>query len=377
MSNRVAFLFVGDSIGGSHISASLLMRQLPEHGFAPFAFVHRHGMLSDWLNDRGLQVVCHDLPFLPPGSGGIPAILRLATITPRLALFLRQNDIRLAHTNDGRTAATWMPACRLAGTKAIAHQRTRWVPSRLANWTMRLADRIIPISNFVRNSMPLDVQERAAVVANPFDFDVPGREAGRSAVESLIGSAAPVVAFVGTLQSQKRPEIFLGAAARINRRRPDVRYLMVGRDGEVGAEMRRLCAEYGLSDVVTFAGFRSDVLTLLAGSAVLLAPAVDEGQGRAVIEAMICGVPVVAADSGGHSEIIKAGTTGFLVKPDDAEGLATAALSILERPELAKAIARAACDWVRSAFSPTVHARAVADEYRRCWPDEPRYSSRH
>ena len=365
MSIRVAFPFVGDSIGGSHISASLLMRELPEYGFAPFALVHCRGVLSDWLDDRGLQVVCQKLPFLPPGRGGLPAIFQLAAITPRLALFLRQNNIRLIHTNDGRTAATWMPACRLAGAKAIAHQRTRWIPSRLANWTMRLADRSIPISNFVRNSMPLDVQERAAVVANPFDCDVPDREAGRSAVELLIGSSAPVVAFVGTLQSQKRPEIFLGAAARINRRRPDVRYLMVGRDGEIGAEMRRLCAEYGLSDVVTFSGFRSDALTLLAGSAVLLAPAVDEGQGRAVIEAMICGVPVVAADSGGHSEIIEAGTRGFLVKPDDAEGLATAALSILERPELSQAIARAASDWAKSTFSPTIHARAVADEYRR------------
>lgn len=365
MTIRVAFPFVGDSIGGSHVSAALLMRHLPEQGFAPIAVVHGRGALSDWLGARGLPVICTDLPFLLPGIGGVSAIVRLATIAPRLALFLRRNGMRLVHVNDGRTTTTWMPACRLAGSKAIAHQRTRWSPSRLAYRTMRMADVIIAISKYVLDSMPADLKRRTAVIANPFDLNVPVREEGRLALEPLIGSSAPVVAFIGTLQHQKRPDIFLRTAALINRQRPDVRFLLIGRDGELGAEMRRLCAELGMSDAVKFIGFRSDVLPLLAGCDVLLAPAVDEGQGRAVIEAMTCGVPVIAADSGGHSDIIKSGATGLLVQPDNAEELATAALHVLDQPENSHALANAASTWAKSAFSPMAHAQLVAAEYRR------------
>jgi glycosyltransferase involved in cell wall biosynthesis len=365
MTIRVAFPFVGDNIGGSHVSAALLMRQLPEQGFTPIAVVHGRGALSDWLSARGLLVMCMDLPFLSPGVGGLSAIVRLAAITPRLALFLRRNGIHLVHANDGRTTTTWIPACGFAGSKAIAHQRTRWSPSRLAHRTMRMANAIIAISNYVRDSMPADLKRRTAVIANPFDFDVPLREEGRVALEPLTGPSTPVVAFVGTLQHQKRPDIFLRAAALINRKRPDVRFLLIGRDGELRPEMRRLCTELGMSDVVKFIGFRSDALQLLAGCDLLLAPAVDEGQGRAVIEAMICRVPVVAVDSGGHSDVITSGATGLLVRPDDAEGLAAAALRVLDQPENGRSLANAAFAWAKSAFSPVIHAQAVAAEYRR------------
>ena len=129
MTNRVGFPFVGDNVGGSHVSAALLMRDLPGQGFAPVALVHRRGLLSDWLEGRGLSVLYTNLPFLPPGTGGLSAVARLAAISPRLVRFLRQQRLNLLHTNDGRTALTWLPACRLAGVKTVAHQRTRWYPS--------------------------------------------------------------------------------------------------------------------------------------------------------------------------------------------------------------------------------------------------------
>ena len=59
-------------------------------------------------------------------------------------------------------------------------------------------------------------------------------------------------------------------------------------------------------------GFRDDISDLMAISDILLAPAENEGFGRSIIEAMISKVPVVAADSGGHVEIIKNNINGLL-----------------------------------------------------------------
>ena len=117
------------------------------------------------------------------------------------------------------------------------------------------------------------------------------------------------------------------------RQRPELRFLVIGREAELAEEMRRLCADLSILHAVKFCGFRPDVLQVLAGCDLLLAPALVEGQGRAVIEATICRVPVVAADfSGGHSEIVRSGETGLLVRPDDVEQMAEAALDVQRNP---------------------------------------------
>ena len=362
MSPRVAFPFVGDTIGGSHISAALLMGELPALGYTPVAVVHQGGPLTEWLADRKIPLVRADLPFLSGQSGAV-ALARLALIAPKLSSFLRRENFSLVHANDGRMIASWMPAARLAGIKSLAHRRTKWTPSRLAHLSLRMAGAIVVISDFVRNGMPDDLKQRAVVISNPFEFDVSGCTRARRSMVALTGADSPTIAFVGTLQEQKRPDVFIRAASIIRGRYPDTHFLMVGRDGGLEADMRRLAGELGLSGAITFAGFRADVTSLLAGCDMLLAPAVDEGHGRALIEAMACGVPVVASDSGGHREIVRSGETGLLVPSDEPEALAAAAIEFMHAPDKAHASAANALNWVKATFSPQTHARAIDQCY--------------
>jgi glycosyltransferase involved in cell wall biosynthesis len=365
MSIRVAFPFVGDTIGGSHVSAALLMAELPRHGFSPVAIVHQDGPLLQWLKERGLTCVRADLPCLSPGAVGLSAVLKIFMIAPRLALFLRRNSFALVHSNDGRMITSWMPAGRLAGCKTIAHRRTRWSVSRLSNIAFSFAKRVIAISRYVESTLPPSLRAKSVVIANPFEPDGISRADARQRVADLVGGDAPVVAFIGTLQKQKRPDIFLRAVAIIHAQDPDIRFLLIGRDGDDGAFARALCRELDLDHVVTFAGFRADAAQCLAGCDLLLAPAVDEGHGRTLIEAMTAGVLVVAAASGGHLEIVEQGRTGLLVTPDDPEKLAQAALTLLADPARACALSDAAHAWATSSFSVEAHAKAVADAYRR------------
>jgi len=364
MRTRVAFPFVGDSIGGSHVSAALLMRGLIAQGFSPVAVVHAEGPLTEWLSSQGIETLQAGLPYFAAGGAG--AAVRIAGAAPRLASFLRKQDFPLVHANDGRMIATWMPAARFAGRAGIAHRRTKWSASRLAHLTLSLASGLIAISDYVRDSMPADLRRRAVVIRNPFaDKVLPRAEARRAAVE-LAGTDGTLIAFVGTLQEQKRPSVFLRAAADIRRQWPDARFLLIGRPGELDGPMRALCAELGLPDVTVFAGFRADAPALLAGCDLLLAPAVNEGHGRALIEAMIAGVPVVAARSGGHVEIVQQERTGLLVPPEDPKAMARATLSLLADPGRAKFMSAAARAWAVREFSPAAHAEAVANVYRRC-----------
>src|SRR5687768_10252629 len=99
MTVRVAFPFVGDSIGGSHVSAALLMQALPSQGFAPVAVLHTQGPLLEWLRDRGIETVTSGLPYLESG-GGMSAMVRIATAAPRLSAFVRRHEFSVVHAND-------------------------------------------------------------------------------------------------------------------------------------------------------------------------------------------------------------------------------------------------------------------------------------
>jgi len=364
MSIRVAFPFVGDTIGGSHISAALLMAKLPRHGFSPVAVVHQDGPLLPWLQERGVNCLRANLPCLSPGAGGIPAVLKILMIAPRLALFLRRNGFVLVHANDGRMITSWMPAARLAGCKTVAHRRTRWSVSRLSDIAFSFPQRVVAISRYVESTLPASLRAKSAVIANPFErIDIP-RDEARIRVIGLVGAEGPIVAFIGTLQKQKRTDIFLRAAAIMRAQRADLRFLVIGRDGDEGAAARALCGELGLADAMTFVGFRADAQECLAGCDLLLAPAVDEGHGRTLVEAMNARVPVVAAASGGHLDIIDANRTGLLVPQDDAQALARAGLALLADPARARKLVDAARAWAEETFSVETHARAVAEVYR-------------
>ena len=93
--------------------------------------------------------------------------------------------------------------------------------------------------------------------------------------------------------------------------------------------------------------------------ALLNTPKWNEAYGNVVVEAMACGVPVVAYDRGGPGELIQNGKTGWLVPPDDLEGLKMASSKIDQ-------IDRNACRrWVEQNASHTVFAQRVEDWIRQ------------
>lgn len=361
---RVAFPFVGDTIGGSHVSAALLMQALPEFGFTPIALLHHDGPLADYLAERNLASQHVGLPHLVTGDAGVRALFKIGAIAPRLARYLRQDDFALVHANDGRMIASWMPAARLAGIVGVAHRRTRWVPSRMAHLSLRAAHRVIAISEYVRSGIPDDLASRTRVITNPFIVPVGDRAAARVRLGIDPGDPRPVVGFVGTLQAQKRPDVFVEAAAHLIRDGSDALFILIGRDGDRSDALRTSVSDKGIADRVIFSGFHSDAAELIAGFDLLLAPAFGEGHGRTLVEAMFAGVPVVAADSGGHGEIVAHAETGLLVPVDDAAALADATRTLLSSPSDRQRFADNARRQAAGMTTARTHADAVAGVYR-------------
>jgi glycosyltransferase involved in cell wall biosynthesis len=99
---------------------------------------------------------------------------------------------------------------------------------------------------------------------------------------------------------------------------------------------------------VKFVGFRNDVPNVLSQLDVLVQPnRGPEGLGRSVLEAMACGVPVIAVDKWGPAEFIEHGRSGLLFPPRDAEKLATHMLTLARSKPLRKAMGKHGHAWIQ------------------------------
>lgn len=178
-----------------------------------------------------------------------------------------------------------------------------------------------------------------------------------------VRSGGPVISIVGRLQAVKAHEIFLAAARKVLAARPDAQFWIVG-DGELRGELEAIVARTGLTRAVSFLGYRSDVVQLLAKTDVAVCASHYEAFPRAVLEALVLERPMVATSVGGIPEIVIDGETGLLVPPRDPEALSAAVLQLLEDRELARRLASAGRRFVSQRYSLESHASAFAALYR-------------
>ena len=169
---------------------------------------------------------------------------------------------------------------------------------------------------------------------------------------------ATVVA-VGRLERQKGFDVLVDAFARL----PEGRLLLVG-DGSERAALEQQVALLGLEHRVRLTGWIEDPRALLDEADVFALPSRFEGFPLAVVEAMLAGLPLVAADVGSVREAVVEGETGVLVKPDDAAGLAAALQRLLADEAERARLGRAARERALERFVADRMAKAYVDLYR-------------
>lgn len=366
---RILFPFVGDTVGGSHLSALDLIVSMDRGSYQPVVSIHEGGRLAEYLADRGIPFVKAPTVSYARGGGSLVAGLGKAVSSAfPLARFLRLNTIDIVHTNDNRMHLTWAIACGLAGSKFVWHQRSAFQTRRLGFYA-RFSDRILTISEYCRSSLIGYMRRRAQVVEDPFAIRFPSldKRLQRKFLlkEMGVSEVANVVGFVSNFTEQKRPLLFVEVAARLrDRLDADVAFAMIGAErGEIGERVRERIVSLGLLEQCKLLGARFPVEPLLSGFDVLLAPAVSEGFGRTLVEAMYYHVPVISADDGGHKEIIAHNKTGLLVPPDDADAFAMMAMRVLQDREFSDTLAENAYLEAQTRFSVHAHVTRVQAVY--------------
>jgi len=137
---------------------------------------------------------------------------------------------------------------------------------------------------------------------------------------------------VGRFEEAKDYPNMLRAFSMIVSKKLDVVLLLVGQ-GSLMEEVKKLASELKLEDKVRFLGVRRDVPDLMNAADTYVMSSAWEGMPMVLLEAGACGLPVVATDVGGNSEVVLNGKTGFIVPPRNPEALAQAMEKMMALPK--------------------------------------------
>ena len=201
------------------------------------------------------------------------------------------------------------------------------IEKRMARYT----DRLITINRedyrFAQQHFSCPVFHIHGIGANSKRFHPISPEEQRQRRKEL-GLDGPVILNVGELNANKNQKTAILAFKAVLRHYPDAKLLIAGK-GEERDALEQLAAAEGLKDKVVFLGYTLELEKYSQICDVEITCSYREGLPLNVIEAMLCGKPVVASHNRGHDELILDGVNGFLVNADDAEGYARKICEIL------------------------------------------------
>lgn len=300
----------------------------------------------------------------------LPAVVSFAN----LVRYIRRNDIQIIHTTDRpRDSLATILLARLTGTRSIVHAHVaynaEWM-SAMLRWSMKRADGLIAISEFVASTLIASGHDESKVhvVLNSIDLAAWQPRLGREDRRAEFGFSPDdtVIITVCRLFPAKGAAELIQALALVRTDCPDVRLLIVGQETNAGyvAELAALAAELGVDRHVVFTGRRSDIGALMAAADIYAMPSFLEPFGLVYLEAMAMELPIVALNNGGTPEVVDHGGSGLLSSHGDLTGFADNLLTLVRDPPRRSLMGRRGRRRVEAKFTIERMARDTGSVYR-------------
>lgn len=206
----------------------------------------------------------------------------------------------------------------------------------LTTFTLKRCDHIVTVSNKLKSKVQLVAGkiDNITVIhngADPTKFKPMNKEILKH--ELGINGRCRIILFIGNLTPVKGINYLLEAFAQLMSEPigKDIVLFLIG-DGEEKENLVMQSKRLKIEDKVSFLGTKqhAEIPLWLNIADLFVLPSISEGFPTIIPEAMMCGVPVLASDVGGISEIISHGETGLLVKPGDVEGIKKGMRLLLE-----------------------------------------------
>jgi glycosyltransferase involved in cell wall biosynthesis len=357
-------------VGGAERVTLQLAAMLLDRGHRVEAVCPNSGPWHAALVKAGIRVY----PAAIAGSLNLLAPFLIAT-----TVALSRPDLLLVTTSDQWVWSSLIPRRTAGPPLVLVRHMGLPISSAVRRLVGRRADAIVAVSGSVRKTLLADsaiAPGKVHTIVNATRFPVRQRmpdSAERIHARTSLGlaPAGRWVGFLGGINLGKGIEDAMAALRHANQILGDVNMLVCGRkntrhrtpDGE------ELARRFGVESRVRFPGHLDDVIpAMVASDAILIATrsTLREGLAQTAIDAMACGVPIVAYALGGVTDVVGASQpAAILARPDDVDDLSSALTRLLENPELAGEMARRGLDRARREFDPAL----MADRYERLFQE--------
>ncbi len=388
---RVLFFDHTAAQSGAEIAMLNLVRHLDSRKVTPVVVFGGYGPVVEQMSpfaDTHVLPMPVEVAGAKKDSLGLASLFRIratlggAAYIWRLAKFIRRNNVDVVHTNSLKADVIGGIAGRLAGRPVIWHVRDRidedYLPRSVVRM-FRLLSRWVPRLVITNSAATLQSLYPGAPPDN--SCPSPAKSGGRTVVvhdgtpwpfpaERTSASNGVVrIGLIGRISPWKGQHIFLQAAALVRKSFPEARFFIVGGamfgEAEYDRKVRALMESLGISDLVTFTGFRKDVSHVIADMDLIVhASTTGEPFGQVIIEGMAAGKPVVATNGGGVPEIVDDGKTGILVPMGEVQAMADAISRLLADPVLAADMGARGRERVRDYFTIERKARKIEAVYQ-------------
>jgi glycosyltransferase involved in cell wall biosynthesis len=338
--------------GGAETVFLHLATRLDSKRFRSVPVVSRKGWLADRLREHGLPV--HILP--SRGSINVPYLYQLQQLVRH-----QRADAIVGHLYGSSIYGSLAGIVTRRPVVSILHGQTdvsateRFAYAKAA--VVRTGShRVVFVSAQLRAALQARLKvedERCAVIENGVDMETfTIRRDSSLRTDLALPDSHLLIGAIGNIRAPKGYDTLLDAA-RLLRDSSDRFHFIVAGEGS-GPLLERLLAQrarLGLERNVTFLGSRTDVARILNNLDIYVLSSTSEGFSIACVEAMACGLPVVATRSGGPQTIIEDGRSGLLVEPSDPAQMAAAIKRVAEDAVLRQALGKEARRRAEERFS--------------------------
>jgi len=287
---------------------------LPEENYEKGFYIHRLprtkirfvGVFIFWADIvRVIQKISPDIVHAQSLGMGVPALLSKKILKFPYAVWGRGSDVYLPD----------------------------WFTKLTSKTIIKNANSVIALTEDMKQAMQAIYYRDITIVPNGIDL----KEYISELPVQIVEGAEKRILFVGRLHPVKGVRYLLQAMSIVHQELPEAKLILVG-DGEEREYLESLTDSLGIRECVEFAGRvpHERVQDYMNLAEVFVLPSLSEGFPVTILEAMACGLPIVATRVGGVPDIIEDGANGYLINTKNPEQIAEALLRVLQDEELQK-----------------------------------------
>lgn len=327
-----------------------------------------NGMLEKRLNQANIRTV-HIKNFIRNVSvvSDIRVLLELITL-------FRTERPDVVHLNSSKAVVLGALAGRVADVPHIVGTVHGWAFNETRPWWQK---KVLALGHLLgvalcHTTIVVSKKDRAQIASWPFVKKVIAIHNGVDSVDLVpradarnnlgLDYDALVIGSIGELTENKNYKLFVEAMTLLQQEPQKKHSFVVIGAGEEQERLQALAKEKGLGDTV-FVGYKENAAQFLAAFDVFVLPSQKEGLPYVLLEAGLAGLPVVATDIGGVSEIIEHTKTGLLVPPAHFEELSHAVRELIRQPAKQKEYGHALQEKIKKEFSLEKMVRETSAVY--------------